>query len=117
MRTVSCQHLWWDPADKSHSSFVTGVGIRYQGKCICISGWLPPDSRVLGGETVHWVGGQGLFGKAQGCDRKFRGYEDALMCSTQLCESTWLISSRALQGLLARKSLWHTVVSRGRFLL
>lgn len=31
MSMVSCRHRWWDPADESHSSFVTGIGTRYQG--------------------------------------------------------------------------------------
>lgn len=71
MITVSCQHLWWDPTDKSHSSFVTGVGIRYQGKCVCISGLLPPDSRVLGGEMVHWV--RGSLARPRGMTIRFVG--------------------------------------------
>lgn len=46
--------------------------------CIWIAS---PDSRVLGGEMVHWVRGSW---QGPGHDHKVRKYEDALMCSTQL---------------------------------
>ena len=41
MSMVSCQHLWWDPADESHSSFVTGVGTRYQGNAFAFLDGIP----------------------------------------------------------------------------